>query len=354
VLESSDDVNLLDDISDCGIAGFFPLRIDEGIRSVFGNLIPNFLAVRRACATSAILHSDGAGWAFPLSFYLLLLRFFYSFQWIIVIESSPWMLAKGERKTIRKLLSHCLHSILLRSCLRLADARIFTQSFYRRYFLGKDGARTLIAPATWVDADRITTSEFVHERWGKHQDKPLQLLFPARLVSDKGVHVLLAAINILSDRRIDVHVAIMGMGELQELCSRFANEDHGTVTVSFVPPVEYGAHFDQFLSRYDAIVVANLKEEQPRIVFDAFSQGVGVIASDTTGIRDITIDKQNAIQFARGDAHALAQAITFLAENRDIVLQLGLCGLNYVRSKTHEQMHRQRKDFLMLTLDGLI
>lgn len=43
----------------------FALRIDKGWGSVARNFIPNFAHVRRAVEPGGIMHSGGAGWAFP-------------------------------------------------------------------------------------------------------------------------------------------------------------------------------------------------------------------------------------------------------------------------------------------------
>ena len=186
----ADEVQGLEEITGYGIQRVFALRKDYGLVSVVKNLLPNFAGVIRACKDASIVHSGGAGWAFPLSFYLLLLRPFFSFRWVIVIESSFWMLNQGDRPTLRKLIEHHVHKALLSLCVKQADARIFTQSFYRKYFLKDETARTLIAPATWLDKDNFVDAATIRTRYLERHGKTLQLIFPARLVEDKGVAVL--------------------------------------------------------------------------------------------------------------------------------------------------------------------
>src|SRR5205085_7952338 len=80
----TDDTQGLEEITHLSIKRIFALRKDYGWRSVAANLFPNFAGVIEACKGANIVHSGGAGWAFPLSFYLLLLRPFFTFQWVIV------------------------------------------------------------------------------------------------------------------------------------------------------------------------------------------------------------------------------------------------------------------------------
>ena len=47
------------------------------------------------------------------------------------------------------------------------------------------------------------------------------------------------------------------------------------------------------------LLVANLKDEQPRIIYDSYSQGLGVIGPDTDGIKDILEDRQTGLLFKK-------------------------------------------------------
>lgn len=339
----------LQDITGLDVKWLFELKNDRGVLSVLKNLLPNFLTVIKACKQAKIVHSDGAGWAFPLSFYLLLLKPFMTFQWIVVIESSFWMLGEGEAKTPRKLFEHYVHKTLLRCCLRAASARIFTQSFYREYFLGNEKRRTFINPATWVDQSNFSTPEAVERRFKDKRGGAVNILFPSRLVIDKGVLVVLDAIEQLKPHDVNINITIMGSGELKENCLRFTNARHGGVTVTYQDNINYGEDFFKIISEHDWVLVPTLKQEQPRIIFDAFSQGTPVIASDTHGILDIT-NKDTAFTFETGKSSSLAETILHVARHPDLALTMGLAGLAYAAGKTHLQMHQDRATFLKRSL----
>lgn len=347
----SNAVQGLEDVTMYGIKHIFELKEDYGLISVVKNLFPNFVGVMKACKGACIAHSGGAGWAFPLSFYLFLLKPFFSFQWVVVIESSDWMLSKNEKPTFRKFINHHIHKVILSGCLRQADARIFTQSYYRKFFLQEERDRTLIAPATWIDETNLVSPEVVKKRYLERKGKMIQMIFPARLVEDKGVFVLFDAIEYLKSMGVNVQITIMGSGELDKDCKAFALKKFGNVKVVYREPVEYGNEFFNALCSYDMVLVPNLKEEQPRIVFDAFSQGLGVIASDTSGILDVTIDGVNAVICKRGDSKSLAKAICSVIERPDLLFQMGISGLRYAGGKTHLQMHLDRQLFFGSVLD---
>ena len=98
------------------------------------------------------------------------------------------------------------------------------------------------------------------------------------------------------------------------------------------------------------MLVPNLKQEQPRIIFDAFSQGVPVIASDTSGILDVT-DQTNAITFKSGDSTSLSDVLLQVIQTPSLSQKLGFGALKAVQGKTHQQMHLDRQQMLEKLLD---
>ncbi len=344
-VEKRQNVEGLQSISHLNIKWLHALKEDHGLASVLKNFLPNFITVARACKQARIVHSDGAGWAFPLSFYLLPLKPLFRFQWVIVIESSFWMLGQGDARTLRKIIEHHVHTFVLKRCLRLANARIFTQSFYKEYFLGGDNRHTLINPASWLDKKFMAAPEAVKRRFEGRRSHALNLLYPSRLVMDKGVLVVLEAIEQLEVEGVDITLTIMGEGDLKAHCLRFAAEHRGAVEVKFMNAVDYGKDFFRIIAQHDWLLVPTLKQEQPRIIFDAFSQGVPIIGSDTCGVLDIT-SKHNALTFETGNPSSLAERIRHAARYPELALKMGLAGLDYAAGKTHLQMHQVREAFL--------
>jgi len=154
------------------------------------------------------------------------------------------------------------------------------------------------------------------------------------------------AIRILNQRGVDLAVDFMGSGELEDSCRSFVKQERGTVTLGFVEPVSYGPKFFATLSKYDAALVPNLSDEQPRIPFDAFSQGVPVIASDTMGVREVVKDGVTGFLCPAGDAHELAALLERHAKAREGLRDAGLRALEWVRDRTHAAMHLERAAIL--------
>ena len=324
-----------------------PLARDGGRLSVLRNLWPNFVQVRRAVKATQIVHSGGAGWAFPLSYYILTLRRRFQFQWVMVIESSFWMKPESGPVSLRQHLSHAFHHRMIRACMVAADAHIVTQSWYRDLFLDAD-ASAHVAPAVWIDEQDILPAPPAAP---KRRTGPARLIFPARLVAEKGVETVLDAIEAFaarhgSDAPPRLQIDIVGAGPLADRCRAFAARDHGAVAVRFLDPVPYGAPFFELIRGYEAVVLANRQPEQPRVVFDAFSQAVPVIASRTPGVETTVADGLTGWLFAVDDAAALADLFERAVDRPQALAEMGAAARGAVAQRTHLRMHQDREAFL--------
>ena len=324
-----------------------PMRVDRGWLSVLKNLVPNFLTVASAVEDSEVLHSGAAGWPFPPSYYLLALRPFKRRLWVFLVESTFWHLTKHEKRTLRRAVVSRASGFLVRRCARAADVRIFTSAGYRDFLL-PPGERGHVNNATWINREHCASLEEARARWqaALADREHARFIFPARLIPQKGVAVLMDAIRVLNQRGVHVAIDFMGSGELEDSCRAFARQGQGTVTVRFVEPVPYGPEFLAALASYDAVLVPNLSDEQPRIPFDAFSQGVPVIASKTIGVREVVEDGETGFLCATGDAPSLAAMLERHANAREGLRDAGLRGLERVSARTHAAMHLERAAIL--------
>jgi glycosyltransferase involved in cell wall biosynthesis len=174
----------------------------------------------------------------------------------------------------------------------------------------------------------------------------VRLLFAGRLVADKGLRVLLDAAGLIANQ-VTAHIAIIGEGPLAAECRDFVrqNED-SSLKFELLDPVQYGPAFFGLLRRFDAVIVPSISDEQPRLIFDAFSQGIPVLGSDTGGITEIVKDDVNGKLFKSGDALSLAGTLKWASQNRDALRMLGISALRLSRLFTHRSMHERRSEII--------
>jgi glycosyltransferase involved in cell wall biosynthesis len=215
----------------------------------------------------------------------------------------------------------------------------------------KDNEHVHVAAISSLDAEFLIDEVTVKKKFIALKKRKLRFLLAGKLIADKGVLVLLEAVEILQRKDISAQIDIMGNGDLETTCRDFIKAQHGSISMSFVETVAYGVDFFKHLATYDVLLSPNLQDEQSRIIFDAFGQGLMIIGSNTEGLKQTCKHEINSILIERGNAAALAEAIEYAVDNTNRVVEMGLEGLLFAQTKTHQQMHQDRYSFLSSVLN---
>jgi glycosyltransferase involved in cell wall biosynthesis len=137
----------------------------------------------------------------------------------------------------------------------------------------------------------------------------------------KGFHVLIDAMQEVGAKRSDIRLQIFGDGperpQLESLVSR--QPRCNTVLQPFVPR----AKLVQTYSSADVFMLPSLYESQGLVLMEAMACGLPCIASDLPCFRGIVRDADNAVLVKPGDPAALAEKISWLADNRGMLRKLG-------------------------------
>jgi glycosyltransferase involved in cell wall biosynthesis len=307
-----------------------------------------------AIRNAGIVHSAIAGWPIPMGWVVTPLALLFRKPVVIVVESAPWRLQPGQAASWKKQMRAAFQEFMSKWVVRNAALVICTQDEYCESLLGSKRSKGFVIPASWIDEKDILPDYVAEDIWQKKlaaSDSRLRLLFVGRLVPAKGLLVLLQAMRQLSTEGLPISLDILGEGELKNQCELAASELKGITAVNLLGTVPYGAPLFELIRRYDAIVVPNISDEQPRIVFDAYSQAVPVLASDTPGLRSCVKDGELGLFAAPNDASALADLLRYAATHRSGLKQLGMHSLAYAHSMTHQEMHRQRAVLLQAMID---
>ena len=91
----------------------------------------------------------------------------------------------------------------------------------------------------------------------------------------------------------------------------------------------------------------SISDEQPRIIFDAFSQGIPVLGSNTGGIREVVDDGVNGKLIVPGNPNALSELLEWAGRSRSELRTMGLAALDKSRGFTHRSMHEERCNIIL-------
>jgi glycosyltransferase involved in cell wall biosynthesis len=171
----------------------------------------------------------------------------------------------------------------------------------------------------------------------------LRLAFFGRVTAEKGVHLLREAMRQLPPG-LAVSLDLYGDGPEFASLQQAVAADPALAGIRLCGTLTYGPELFGRIRGYDYVVVPNLGDEQPRIVYDAFSQGVPVLASDTTGLRQCVSDGRTGRFFETGDAASLARLLADAAspQRRSDRPRMAAECVRVAQSMTHAAMHQRR------------
>lgn len=188
----------------------------------------------------------------------------------------------------------------------------------------REVAALFCAPASKIDviANGIDLSywQSVIESGSINQAPPAvdrgTVLFTGRIEWEKGVHVLLAAVNQIVDSRPDIRVLIAGTGtRQQDLRHEFSDLiEAGRVTfLGRVPEQD----LIKLIANADVAVVPSIYEPFGLVALEAAALSTPLVVSDTGGLADLVDDGVTGRVVASQDVDALAEAILETLANRD-------------------------------------
>lgn len=307
-----------------------------------------------AIASADIVHSAVAGWPIPMAWLVTPIVLIQRKPYLIVVESAPWRLLPGIPASIKAKILAYISETLNRWCINSADLTIFTQAEYQQSLLTKRHKESHIINASWIDKANIISEADATKIWHEKlspSPKQLKIIFAGRLHPNKGLLVLLEAMKILDEQNIAVKLDILGEGQLLSNCQAASQAMKKSAQIELLGTLPYGSELFGRLQQYHAVVVPSISDEQPRIVYDAYSQAVPVLANNTAGLRDCIENGITGSIANCNDPVALANLLKQSGENLNLLQKMGMAALKYARSLTHEEMHRQRWQLLLTMLE---
>lgn len=207
-------------------------------------------------------------------------------------------------------------------------------------------AQTISVPAA-VIPNPYDESLFVN--YGD-QERPRELLFLGRLVSDKGVSVLLDALAALSRKKIHPKLTIVGYGpeygSLQRQVVSYGIEQQ----VSFVGVLRDRPLVD-CLNQHQIIIVPSVWEEPFGIVaLEGIACGLVPIVAQSGGLPE-AIGPCGLI-VPKSDANALANAIGQLLSDRGLSDMLRQRGPTHLLRHTRQRVAREYLDIIHCATQG--
>lgn len=206
--------------------------------------------------------------------------------------------------------------------------RLWALTFFRRWSCRFVAAN--IAPTRWVQGllGLPRTSVIAHGV-AERPFSPLscgstpKFVFVGRLVSTKGVELLLRASSELFNKGVDFHLLIVGDGPERENLERLSSEFGLAPRVDFVGEKTTEGDMQALISDAIAVVVPSLTGEVFGLVAaENMMRGRPVITPDDGSLAEVAGD--TGLKFKAADATSLAGCMYKLIRSPEIATELGL------------------------------
>ncbi|MGE3818751.1 MAG: glycosyltransferase [Isosphaeraceae bacterium] len=168
----------------------------------------------------------------------------------------------------------------------------------------------------------------VRAEFGWRPDAPM-ILFAGRLVEQKGVDVLIDALDLLQHVWPELRTLIVGDGPMRDTLVETAQAYDLDARLRFTGHRE---DVPRLLAASDLLVLPSRYEGLPNVVLEAMRFGKPVVATAAPGTTELVVDGQTGMLVPLDDPRALAQAIRTVLGDPGLRRAMGDAGLARVQA----------------------
>lgn len=160
--------------------------------------------------------------------------------------------------------------------------------------------------------------------------KPYDLLFIARLASNKGALLILDALRLVKAHHPTIRLAIRGDGALKPAMLAFIDQHNLDENVIFLPRIAHSADMPTLYQSARLLLCASTVEGNPRVTVEAMACGTPVISTRVGIMPELITHGENGLLVER-EASAMATAIEHLLNDPKLYARLSAAGRTSVQ-----------------------
>ena len=153
---------------------------------------------------------------------------------------------------------------------------------------------------------------------------PPIVIFPTRMLWDKGVGVFANAAKILKERQIGCRMVLVGSSDEGNPNSIPHETINKWVDDEILEWWGWRSDMRTVYNECDLLVYPSFSEGLPRTLVEAALCEIPIIASDIPGCRDIIQHRENGLLIPPRDSLALADTIEKLLSEKELRIKLGI------------------------------
>jgi glycosyltransferase involved in cell wall biosynthesis len=206
---------------------------------------------------------------------------------------------------------------------------IFENSHDQEVFAGYrlvTNENSMIIPGVGVDTERFQPAP---EPTSMTAEEPLLVVFPARMLLDKGLGTLIDAARLLCGR-INLRIALVGQPDPGNPATVSEADLRGWQEEGLVEWWGFQDDMEEVYRQAGIVTLPSYGEGLPTVLIEAASSGRPIVATDVQGCREVVQDGVNGLLVPPRDPQALAQALETLARDPDLRKKMGENGRRLV------------------------
>jgi glycosyltransferase involved in cell wall biosynthesis len=168
--------------------------------------------------------------------------------------------------------------------------------------------------------------------------QPYKILFVGQFEEYKGIEYLIRAIALLKNEKIDLRLMLIGTGPLKHQLCQLVQRLGLKEEIEWCGYVQHGTGLMALYRQADLFVLPSVSGEgTPKVLMEAMSQGVPVIATDVGNSRNLLKNGHYGLVLPPADDKALFSAIHKLLAKPDLRSAFAQKGLELARISTRER-----------------
>lgn len=235
---------------------------------------------------------------------------------------------QGEPSGLRQGVVRRVVKGLYRLALRRCSGVLFQNEDDLAFFISEGmlpkGQSWLVINGSGVDIDHFAPSS--------RPLGPVTFLFVGRLLRDKGLFEYVQACRLLAARGVPARFQILGSLDSNPNAIQ-ADQLAAWVREGLVEYLGETEDVRPALAAGHVLVLPSYGEGTPRSVLEAMAMGLAVVTTDVPGCRATVRDGHNGFLVPVRDSEALAEAMTRLALDPDLIAQFGREGRRIAEEK---------------------
>ncbi len=162
--------------------------------------------------------------------------------------------------------------------------------------------------------------------------REIYLLFVGRLVKVKNIPLLLKAFKKILNNHPKVKLIIIGQGPQKRYCQKLAYSLSIYQHIEWIGWIPYKSLCNYYF-KADIVILPSFSESFGRVLVEAGACGKPVVASMTTGAKEVIKNKKTGLLFPINDEESLVRALNYLIIHPEKRRKMGESAYHYIHSR---------------------